>query len=433
MRVETEPSSHNGIGHYIPGLDNRSLNGSVVPPRPAGIAPRMSIMSANRAPKFLLYSHDTVGLGNIRRTLLLAGQLHEEFSNSAILIITGSPVIHAYRIPTGVDYIKLPSLDRIEADTYEPRFLTEWAAEIKKTRQAILHTTILGFDPDLMIVDKRPTGIDGELVETLEEMRRLGRSTRTVLGVRDILDDPKHTRLSLKKTHAFESIERYYDEVWIYGEQAIFDQVKEYRYPPSVAEKTVYCGYLQRPTAVAEYDREIPHVLVTTGGGGDGSAILETYLEALLDLPRRMPLRSTIIFGPEMPAQDQASLLARYGHLSDVTFQEFTPDLTPYYATADLVVSMAGYNTVCELLSFAQRAILVPRAKPVREQLIRARRFAKLGYFDYIEPDELTPAHLLRKMLVAIHAGPPIMPSIDLGGLTRVSDRVHTLLAEQMR
>jgi predicted glycosyltransferase len=324
-------------------------------------------------------------------------------------------------------------LDRVEADTYEPRFLTKWAAEIKETRQAILKTTIAGFNPDLMIVDKRPSGVDGELRETLEEVRRSGRQTRLVLGVRDILDEPKSTRQSLKRTHAFEIIDRYYDEVWIYGAREIFDHLKEYRYPPAVVAKSIYCGYLQRPTAIADRQGDTPTILVTTGGGGDGTLMLEAYLEGLLDLPRRKSLRSTVIFGPEMPTERQQALLERYGHLSDVTYQEFTPDLTPYYAAADLVVSMAGYNTVCELLSFGKKAILVPRAKPVSEQLVRARRFAKLGYFDYVEPEQLTPSLLLSKVLTALQAAPPQPPAIDLGGLTRIGARVHALLAEKAK
>src|ERR1700745_3017759 len=137
-------------------------------------------------PRILLYSHDTFGLGNIRRTLLLAEDLKEQYPSSSILIATGSPMIHAFRIPQGVDYIKLPRLDRVEAEVYAPRFLSDCADEVKSTRSAILKETVLGFRPDLMIVDKRPSGVDGELIETLIALKNLGRSTKLVLGVRDI-------------------------------------------------------------------------------------------------------------------------------------------------------------------------------------------------------------------------------------------------------
>lgn len=77
------------------------------------------------SPRILLYSHDTFGLGNIRRTLLLAQEVIEQYPKAAVLLITGSQMIHSFRIPEGVDYIKLPCLDRIDAERYESRFLLE--------------------------------------------------------------------------------------------------------------------------------------------------------------------------------------------------------------------------------------------------------------------------------------------------------------------
>lgn len=120
-------------------------------------------------PRILLYSHDTFGLGNIRRTLLLAQEVIE-----VMLLVTGSQIIHSFRIPKGIDYIKLPCLDRIDTERYESRFLLECSEAVKRTRRAIIERTVLGFAPDSMIVDKRPAGV----------------ATRLVLGVRDILGKP---------------------------------------------------------------------------------------------------------------------------------------------------------------------------------------------------------------------------------------------------
>src|SRR5262245_37345323 len=208
----------------------------------------LSVPSTFR-PKILLYSHDTFGLGNIRRTLLLAEELKHQYEGAAILIVTGSPMIQAFRIPAGVDYVKLPCLDRTESERYEPRFLQQCADEIKRTRSAILRNTVLGFDPDLMIVDKRAGGVDGELLPALRAVRESGSIAKLVLGVRDILDAPERTRASLKSNRSFEIIEEFYDEVWIYGSRCIFDAVKEYDFPDSVARITHFCGYLKRPTA----------------------------------------------------------------------------------------------------------------------------------------------------------------------------------------
>ncbi len=384
-------------------------------------------------PKILLYSHDTFGLGNIRRTLLLSQELIAQYPGASILIITGSPMIHAFRIPEGVDYIKLPCLDRVDAEQYAPRYLSDCAEEVKFTRSAILKESVLGFGPDLMIVDKRPAGVGGELLETLVALRQQQMTTRLVLGVRDILDEPERTRQVLRASGTFETIDRFYDEVWIYGPQSIFDTVAEYAFPESVARKTKFCGYLKRTTSKSSRNDGPPRILVTTGGGGDGSNIIEAYLAGLSGLPRSTALRSTVVFGPQMPMARRTALLKRFGYLADVTFLEFDPDLTKHYAESDVVVSQAGYNTVCELLSFSHRAILVPRAEPVREQLIRARLLAARGYFDIVEPQDLTPDVLISKVLTALQPGSFASAPPDLDGLLRIRERVRTLLQRRSR
>jgi predicted glycosyltransferase len=388
-------------------------------------------VSSTPKPKILLYSHDTFGLGNIRRTLLLAEELKNQYEGAAILIVTGSPMIQSFRIPAGVDYVKLPCLDRTDSERYEPRFLQQCADEVKRTRGAILRNTVLGFDPDLMIVDKRAAGVDGELLPALRALRESGSIAKLVLGVRDILDAPERTRATLKNNGSFEIIEEFYDEVWIYGSRSIFDAVKEYDFPESVARITHFCGYLKRPTAQPARDAGPPRVLVTTGGGGDGLALIRTYLEGLAELPRSTALRTTVVFGPQMSPGDREGLLKQFGYLADVSFLDFEADLAERYAAADVVVSLAGYNTVCELLSFAHRAILVPRAEPVQEQLIRARLLAARGYFDLLEPADLKPDILMALVLSAFKPILTVVPSLDLDGLPRVVQRTAELLEHE--
>jgi predicted glycosyltransferase len=384
-------------------------------------------------PRILLYSHDTFGLGNIRRTLLLAQEVIEQYPKAAVLLVTGSQMIHSFRIPEGVDYIKLPCLDRIDAERYESRFLLECSEAVKCTRRAIIERTVLGFAPDLMIVDKRPTGVDGELAETLTALRNSGCPTRLILGVRDILDEPRKTRETLRNNHSFEIIRNYYDEVWIYGSQTIFDTVNEYDFPEDVARITHYCGYLKRPTVATPRNDGPPHVLVTTGGGGDGSRMIEAYLEGLSNLPRNVALKSTVVFGPQMSADKRSALINSFGYLTDVEFREFEADMTELYATADLVVSMAGYNTVCELLSFGRNAILVPRARPVKEQLIRARLLAAAGLFEMVEPDDLSPEVLMTRVLASLKHASEQPVRVDLQGLPRIRERIRELLKEKER
>lgn len=379
-------------------------------------------------PRILLYSHDTCGLGNIRRTLLLAETLREEYPGASVLVVTGSPVIHSFRIPTGVDYVKLPTLDRTDADQYAPRFLGD-APSIMSLRRDILERMIVGFDADLIVVDKRPTGIDGELQKTLTALSRLPRRPTLVLGVRDILDEPDRTKTSLARSGAMETIARHYDEVWIYGERSVFDAVREYDFPAEIARRTRYCGYLKRPTMHVPRPSGPPRVLVTVGGGEDGAAVLRAYLEDLAALPPGVALRSAIVCGPDMAVAARMALCAEFGARPGVEILEFEADMTRRYAEADVVVSMAGYNTVCELLSFRKKAVLVPRTAPVREQLLRARLLAARGYFRMLAPEELAPGALMALVLETLAAPAPVH-AIDLDGLPRVRARVRALLEE---
>jgi predicted glycosyltransferase len=381
-----------------------------------------------RGRKILLYSHDTFGLGNIRRTLLIASALAEGHPGAAVLIVTGSPVVHSFRIPGGIDYIKLPSLDRVDAERYEPRFLHDWSEEVMRTRRAILSKAVLGFAPDLLIVDKRPTGVSGELLDTLDELRATDRRTRLVLGVRDILDAPERTRRHLAQSGFFESIERFYDEVWVYGSRNVFDPREEYGYPPSVTARTRLCGYLCPPVKRLESRGGSPRIVVTCGGGSDGGVLLGAYLEGLASLPRSVRLRSSVMFGPLMAEATRDALIHRYQYLPDVEFHDFHPDPLPLYARADVVVSMAGFNSVCELLALRRRAVLVPRDKPVMEQLTRARRLAELGCVDMVEPEALTPGILIDRVMAALDRPEPDCSALDLDGLPRVLERVRVLL-----
>src|SRR5258708_20834149 len=70
---------------------------------------------------------------------------------------------------------------------------------------------------------------------------------------------------------------------------------------------------------------------------------------------------------------------------------KFIPDASTPVARADRVIGMGGYNTVCEALSFEKRALIVPRVKPRREQIIRAERLRDLGLIDMLAIDELNP------------------------------------------
>jgi len=75
--------------------------------------------------RIVVYSHDTYGLGNIRRMIAITQELVAENSKVSVLIISGSPMLHNFRLAPGIDYVKLPSLSRDESGIYGSRAL-DW-------------------------------------------------------------------------------------------------------------------------------------------------------------------------------------------------------------------------------------------------------------------------------------------------------------------
>jgi predicted glycosyltransferase len=110
---------------------------------------------------------------------------------------------------------------------------------------------------------------------------------------------------------------------------------------------------------------------------------------------------------------------------------DFVPEADVLIERAERVVAMAGYNTVCSLLSFGKKALLVPRMHPRLEQLVRAERLQQLGFVDMVRPTDLTVEALRRWMLQDRRRPRSIHGAIDFKGLTRLSGLTHDLVARR--
>ena len=61
----------------------------------------------------LLYSHDTFGLGHLRRARTIASALTERDPGLAALILTGSPIAGRFDFPDRVDHVRLPGVVKL--------------------------------------------------------------------------------------------------------------------------------------------------------------------------------------------------------------------------------------------------------------------------------------------------------------------------------
>ena len=373
------------------------------------------------------------GFGHIRRNATIAHALRGAGTQAVILMIAEAWQAGAIPMPQGVDCVTLPGL-RKEADGgLNARFLDISDQELITLRSKLIRKALKTFQPDVFLVDYLPLGAGRELVRTLEHIRKRGR-TRCVLGLREVLQDPETVRRTWSTDGTLEAMRDYYDAIWIYGDPAVFDPVREYGVFDGVASKVRYTGYLdQRPrlefagAQAAQLLANLPPgrlALCVVGGGVDGHALAEAFVEA--ELPP--DTTGLVVTGPYMPAEQRQRLLHRAQRHPRCDVLEFVPDLVPLIDRADRIIAMGGYNTICEVLSFEKHALIVPRVHPEPEQWIRARRLQDLGLIEVLHPDDLTPRALSDWLTRDLGRPPASRSRVDVSGLTRIPALLAGLL-----
>ena len=397
---------------------------------PTAIVPRARLdrkALMDTAARLLIYSHDSFGLGHLRRCRAIAHHLVGSFPDLSVLILSGSPIIGSFEFRTRVDFVRVPGVIKLRNGEYTPLKLQIDIERTLAIRSAIIRYTARAFDPHLFLVDKEPLGLRGEVRETLADLKQQG--TRLVLGLRDVMDEPRSLLEEWRRKQVFPALRDLYDEIWVYGLPAIFDPVREIPGMRALAGKLSFTGYLRRESdrradPVVDYELpERPYILVTTGGGGDGEQLIDWVLRAYESDPT-LPHPALLVFGPFMTLerrQEFQARAARLGHVHAITFEASFERLVE---GALGVVAMGGYNTFCEILSFGKPALVVPRTVPRQEQLLRAQRADQLGLVRVLIDDGVRPAARMAAELRALPAAPG--PAIDrlpdlLGGLERIA------------
>ncbi len=340
--------------------------------------------------RVLIYSHDSFGLGHLRRCRAIAHALVEHHPGMSVLILSGSPIIGNFDYRSRVDFVRVPGVIKLRNGDYTSLSLKLDIEHTLAMRASIIQHTADMFDPDIFLVDKEPLGLRGEVGDTLAMLQNRG--TPLVLGLRDVMDEPALLAPEWERKNVLPALRDLYDEIWVYGLPQICDPLEGISLPHSVHRKTVYTGYLRRtngddwPTTQTEMPFDEPYLLVTPGGGGDGEALVDWVLSAYED-DSAIPVPALVVFGPFMPPEIQAQFARRAAKLGRIATMTFDAKIEPLIKQAAGLVAMGGYNTFCEILSFDKPSIIVPRTRPRMEQYIRARRADQLGLVKMLVDD----------------------------------------------
>ncbi|MBB3387682.1 putative glycosyltransferase [Rhizobium sp. BK275] len=386
--------------------------------------------------RILMYSHDTFGLGHLRRCRTIAHALVEDYRGLNILIISGATIAGAFDYRARVDFVKIPSVIKLRNGEYTSLASHIDLQDTLKMRESSIRHTAETFEPDIFIVDKEPMGLKGEIEETLAYLK--ARGTTLVLGLREIMDAPHLLEAEWKRNSVMQKIDQYYDSIWVYGPPDFYDPLVGLDVPAGVRRKMDFVGFLQRSVSKGKNSlnaRKDDYILVTTGGGGDGSDLVHDVMNAY-EADETLTQKALVVLGPYMPAAERAKLVKKGEKIPYIEVIEFDNHMEELIDGATAVVAMGGYNTYCEILSFDKPALIVPRVAPREEQLLRARRASELGLIDMLLPVQSADPAIMAETLKRLPSRLPPSRSgcnMHLEGLDHISRTVGIWLDSRGR
>lgn len=337
------------------------------------------------SPRVLFYVQHLLGIGHIARASLVASALAEEGFD--VTMVTGGLAVPGFPGP-GIRHIQLsPAVTSREGfsglqDANGARL--DEADERARTEQllAILHQT----SPHVVITEAFPFGrrqMRFELLPFLGAIQQMQPRPRLFASIRDILQTNKKAGRD-EETVAL--VRDHFDGVLVHGDENLNRIDDTFPLAHEISEKIVYTGLVAPPAPIASTERY--QVIVSAGGGAVGQALLNATVAARPLLTK--PGKWCVIAGPNL---DQTSFDALLQYATDdLEIVRFRSDFRQLLASADVSVSQAGYNTVCDILRAGCGAVLVPfAAGGETEQTARAEKLRALGLAAVIEEAAITP------------------------------------------
>jgi predicted glycosyltransferase len=383
--------------------------------------------------RILIYSHDSFGLGHLRRCRSIAHSLVARYKGLSVLILSGSPIIGSFDFKARVDFVRIPGIIKLKDGEYTSLGLHIDLEETLAMRESIIYHTAATFKPDIFLVDKEPSGLKGEVTSTLEMLKQRG--TINVLGLRDIMDETSLLKSEWERKDVAPVLEQLYHDIWVYGLKEMGSPIEGLGMSTTIENKISFTGYLEREIPsdrnwITPTNHDEPFILVTAGGGGDGIDLVDWVIRAY-ESGGEQPHRAIIVTGPFMPASDQQNFHERCEDLPNVEIITFDSHIELLMKKAIAIVAMGGYNTFCEILTLDKPALIVPRSVPRQEQLIRAERAVSLGLATMLDParglDPLQMAAALRNLPQQSRPSLASIPGL-LAGHETIAEMVHEYL-----
>lgn len=390
--------------------------------------------------RILFYCQHVLGIGHLVRS---AAIVHALSSDSQVLFVSGGERPEGFRFPEheNVKVLQLPPL-KTSPDFSNLRACDSSRSldETKTLRTSILLNAFADFDPDAIVTELFPFGrkqFRFELLPLLECAWMRSRRPLMASSVRDILVARKDQEEYERKV--CDLVNRFYDLVLVHGDDTFLKLDETFSRTNDLRCHVVYTGYVKQHgqhgaanagRSATDVSRQ-PVITVSIGSGQylTGQMLLENVLRAAKLLQSRIPHEFHVFAGPLIPEETYCRLQSLASESTNVKFSRYMPHLAAFLRNSEVSISMAGYNTVMDVLSSGVRALVYPvTSNGDQEQIVRAQVLAKAGIVDVIQTEQLTPDELARKLEAAL-SKPPTSLTLNCEGAANTACLLKKYLA----
>lgn len=378
-----------------------------------------------RSPRILFYVQHLLGIGHLARASRVASALARD--GCAVTMVAGGIPVPGFPADD-VKCIQLPAVTSKDEgfSGLVDVFGNAVDAAFQERRVAILLDIFKREAPDVLIVEAFPFGrrqMRFELMPLLDAAINARPRPLIVTSVRDILQERAKPG---RNEETVELIQRYFDLVLVHGDPAFARLEDTFPLATAIEPKIGYSG-LVAPAAVTP-SLEHYDVIVSAGGGSAGRLLVDAAAKAttLCD----PSLKWLIITGPNLPQDAVEAATASASPGTEIA--RFRRDFASLLASAQVSISQAGYNTVCDILLAGCRSILVPfAAGGETEQTARATRLEQLGIAAMLPEADINPAALVAAIEKSLKADPPARATLRLDGAEMSAAVIRSSMAQR--
>ena len=347
-------------------------------------------------PKCIFYCQYIRGIGHLVRTVELIRYLLNTFE---VCLITGGESISGFQFPESIKIVYLPAIkgdeqnNELKLKTVDPTLNIE---DCKQIRTQIILDTVNNFKPDLLVIEHFPFGsmFSFELIPLLEFIRAKHQATKIICSLRDVVLIKQG---DINDLIICNTLNQYFDLLLIHGDPNFIKLDESFSRFDDIKCPVKYTGYVTRQ--INKHDQQLnsiknrgyTQILVSIGGGRVGYNLLESLIYSSPALSLKIEHKILIFTGPFMPEEQFIQLQHLSSRLSHIEIYRYTPNLIHYMYESDISISMAGYNTIADILVTRIPSLLFIFDFQYQddEQKIRAEKLEQFGIVDIIRSDEL--------------------------------------------